>query len=93
MSGYVCIGALENCYNPEGSYGEICVGCNCCGRLDKSTMHQCRIAKDKLRLEEAEQDLSDERFQSELQQKNIRLNIEYFKNKIKEAETAQEKGE
>mgnify|MGYP007130633525 FL=1 len=29
-----CLGALENCKNPE-SYGVICVGCNKCGRFGK----------------------------------------------------------
>jgi hypothetical protein len=28
-------GALDNCKNLEGSYGEICVHCNKCGRFDK----------------------------------------------------------
>jgi len=29
---HICYSALDNCKKPEWSYGEICVGCNHCGR-------------------------------------------------------------
>lgn len=33
---HVDCGALDNCKNLEGSYGEICVHCNQCGRFNKN---------------------------------------------------------
>ncbi|MEG1609500.1 MAG: hypothetical protein RR348_06490 [Clostridia bacterium] len=30
---FVEASALKNCVNRMASYGEICVGCNCCGRF------------------------------------------------------------
>lgn len=38
----ICKSVLENCQNPYDSYGQICVGCNCCGRVDESTMWKSR---------------------------------------------------
>jgi len=30
----------DTCKNHEDSYGEVCVGCNACGRIDKSHMYR-----------------------------------------------------
>lgn len=35
MSRFIDTGALDDCANGTASYGEICVGCNCCGRFDE----------------------------------------------------------
>lgn len=85
---HICISAMDECYNPYDSYGEICVGCNCCGRIDKSTMHQCRIETDKRHLVETAQHLTGEDYQTELQQKNILSSIEYFIKNIRESDAA-----
>ena len=44
MSGFICSSASKNCENLIDSYGEICVGCNCCGRIDKNTVGDAIIA-------------------------------------------------
>ena len=41
--GHIDISALSNCYAKWWSYGEICVGCNCCGRIDKSKRTAARL--------------------------------------------------
>lgn len=85
---HICFSVMDKCYNPFDSYGEICVWCNCCGRIDKSTMYKCRIETDKRHLAETAQKLTDEEYQTELQQKNILSNIEYHVKRIREAEEA-----
>jgi hypothetical protein len=40
---HVDVHPLLKCYAGEWSYGEICVGCNCCGRINKETMYKARI--------------------------------------------------
>lgn len=85
---FICISAMDKCYNPYDSYGEICVGCNCCGRVDKSTMYQCRIETDKRHLAETVQKLTDKDYQTELQQKNILSSIEHFIKNIRKSEAA-----
>jgi len=34
MQVHICLSAREDCKNLEDSWGEICVRCNKCGRLD-----------------------------------------------------------
>lgn len=34
MSGFIDFAASKKCYAITWSYGEICVGCNCCGRQE-----------------------------------------------------------
>ena len=75
----------KNCYNCIDSYGEICVGCNCCGRLDKNTKQQARIDVNKRHLSEWAEKLLDEDFQTEIQQTNILENMAYFIKEIKKA--------
>jgi len=93
MLAHVCSGTQNDCYNPYDSYGEICVHCNCCGRIDKATMHKCRIETDKRHLEETREHLTDPYCQSEVQQKNIRLSIQQYLDCIAASEKAVLKGE
>lgn len=39
---FIDYAVLENCENPY-SYGEICVGCNACGRFDKKTRLESKL--------------------------------------------------
>lgn len=76
----------ENCENLNGSYGEICVKCNCCGRFDESTKYKCQLETLKGRLKE-EQKFDDwSEGVEELQRSNVNANIEYLETKIREIE-------
>jgi len=92
MEAHVCFGTQNDCYNPYDSYGESCVHCNCCGRIDKSTMYECRIATDKRQLEEDRQKIDNPEFQTEIQQKNIKLNIQWYLKRIETSENEIKKG-
>lgn len=83
----LCKSALENCQNPYDSYGEICVGCNCCGRFGEDTVWQARYNQAVERLQDNILKLQDGYFQSNLQQKNICANISYWCEKLQEALT------
>lgn len=79
--GIACSSVLDKCYNLEESYGGACVWCNCCGRIDKKTMYQCRVEHDKQMLQKSVNDLFHEWRQSPIQQGNILRNCEgYIKN-------------
>ena len=86
MTFHICYGTQNDCYNTIDSYGEICVGCNCCGLIDKSTMYQCRIATDTRHLGEEREKVDSLEYPLEIQQENIRKNIEWFLKRIKESE-------
>lgn len=81
-----CIDSLKNCYSGEWSYGEICVGCNCCGRLNKTTKWKARLEFHRDRLNH-NQNFSDWIIGvEEIQQQNADANIVYHKKKIKECQ-------
>lgn len=84
MSGTVCESVIENCQNFYDSYGEICVGCNCCGRFGTDTMWQARYELAVRMLRDDVEKLTDEYFQSNLQQQNICSNISYWSERLKE---------
>ena len=65
----------ENCVNLYDSYGEICVQCNCCGKLNKDTMHECRIQTYKEHLMNTAKDIGNRYYNSESQKKNILKSI------------------
>lgn len=87
---HVCFSVAENCQNFYDSYGEICVHCNCCGRIDPNTKLQCQLELNKRLLEEEQEfnGWSDCPEVNDLQHKNVADNIEYFKRKIKGIEEA-----
>ncbi len=70
-----------NCYNPMDSMGEICTMCNCCGRVDKTTMHQCRVEADKRHLINEVLFLCDKKYQN--CQAAIISNCGYYIKRIK----------
>jgi len=85
---HVCIGIAKDCKNLYESYGEICVGCNCCGRFDPETKLECQLELNKRMLDErkAFDGWSDYPDVSALQHKNVAIDIEYFTKKIKAIE-------
>ena len=80
----ICKSVMDNCQNPYDSYGEICVGCNCCGRFRQDTMWQARYELAIRRLSELVEKLSSEHFQSNLQQANICSSISSWSEDLKE---------
>jgi hypothetical protein len=86
MSGYIDFAVEKNCYAFGWSYGEICVGCNCCGRTDKG------LAMWQARLNYNQQQLDDNLNFSEwavhpnlieTQKANIKINIANYRAKIR----------
>lgn len=82
----VCYGITDNCENLSDSYGEICVWCNCCGRVDKATMYDCQLSVYKSHLVETANKLTDPDYQLPIQQKNILAEIPWWIKKIKQAQ-------
>ncbi len=82
--GNICFTAERNCYATCYSYGEICVGCNCCGRSEKGlSMWQARLEMHK---SELDRNINFDNWHEKvrkIQEKNRRLNITYHKAKIK----------
>jgi len=87
---YVDESALDNCYATGWSYGEICVGCNCCGRFDKKTMNNARLEylKEQLsRVENFDGWATEYPELLELQKRNIAEDIIYYREAITKLES------
>lgn len=84
MSGIICKSEKWNCQNPYDSFGEICVGCNCCGRFGEDAMWQARYNLARERLKDNIEKLQNEWFKTNLQQANICSNISYWSKKLEE---------
>lgn len=87
MSGFVDFAASKRCYAVMWSYGEICVGCNCCGRQEKGLkMWEDRLNYHK---EELKRHLNFNQWAAgypemiEKQKENIKINIDYENRKIR----------
>ncbi len=93
MIAHVSFGALSECYALMYSYGEICVGCNCCGRIDPDTMNACRLAYNRAQLEEQYGRIGNPDFDLPIQQENTKKNIEYYNKRIDELEAIIKKEE
>lgn len=72
----------KNCWNLYDSYGEICVGCGCCSS-DKKVRYESRIRCLERWLKER-QEFDDwiDGFE-EIQKKNIRDDIRYYKRRLR----------
>ena len=85
--GSLSVGIMRNCYATGWSYGEICVGCNACGRIDKD-----KIKVNKAKLSYAKYEMQRlNHFNSwgntkdliALQKKNITQDKKYWREEIK----------
>ena len=85
MKIFISMSAMSECINPD-SFGEICVGCNACGRFDKDTQKECALKLYKQLLKEQYEFNRWIEGMEEIQQRNIEANIEYYKKKIDELE-------
>ena len=82
MNIHVCYGISDRCYNLEDSCGEICVHCNCCGRIDRKTMWIARYETDKQHLIETVGKINQIGYLSDTQQENIIKDISYFRKRL-----------
>ena len=77
--------AIKDCYAPEWSYGEICVGCGCCSK-DPFVRAAARLRYHEIQLEE-EKNFSgwwyDDPQTLEIQKRNVAANIKYHEEGIK----------
>jgi hypothetical protein len=89
----ICFPAHKKCYTPHLSYGEICVGCGCCGKHSKERTKN-RLNMYQEMLEEAinfDQWAVGYPKLIEVQKKNQKLNVkyarrhfDYYNRKVKE---------
>ncbi len=86
MSNFVDYYVINNCYATMWSYGEICVGCNCCGRIEKGLkMYESRLSYHKEQLEDR---LNFNQWADgypeliSIQKKNVKASISYAKASI-----------
>ena len=88
MGIHVDFSVREDCLNPEDSYGEICVHCNCCGRFNPSTKYESRIKTYERQLQEDYQfkSWSEDESIRRTQEENHKSNIQYMKRKIRQAQ-------
>ena len=80
---HIDFGVSKKCINTD-SYGEICVKCNCCGRVGVENMWIRRYNMYWRRLSYEIENHSDEYYMSNLQQKNIASNVKFYAEKILE---------
>jgi hypothetical protein len=90
MSSHICLSVEKNCYATMWSYGEICVGCNCCGRQETGLkMWEARLNYHK---EELDRNINFNSYDDdypeliEIQKLNQKENIKYEKAKIRYCE-------
>lgn len=88
MSNCLCISADKNCYAIRWSYGESCVGCNCCGKYDKNekSILLARLKYHLIQLNEEKHFsnwFKDDPKIYKLQKRNQKLNIKYDERKIR----------
>lgn len=84
MTVHIDFAVRENCWNLYDSYGQICVGCGCCSS-DPNVRAESRLRVCKRMLQEQYDfdDWDEDVGWKETQQKNIRLNIQYFKRRVR----------
>ena len=72
--------ALDNCWNPYESHGEICVGCGCCSK-DKATRYKARYELCQRRIEDlvSFDGWFDEPELRDLQEQNIATSLKHFR--------------
>lgn len=87
MSGSIDFAAIPKCYAVMWSYGVLCVGCNCCGRVERGlAMWEARL---RYHEEELERNLNfSESWQTDrklvaIQKENVRSNVAYHRAKIR----------
>lgn len=87
MGGFIDIPVTSKCYALSWSYGEICVGSNCCGRWGKGLkMWEARLHYHE---KELESDINFNQWAEgypeliKIQKANRKINISYNKAKIR----------
>ena len=83
----ICYSVKDNCKNLMDSYGEICVGCNCCGRINnsKEAVAKANLIVNIRHLKEVAEKLFEEDFDTMMQTLNILSNIKYYSKNIEKS--------
>lgn len=77
---HLCEGVTKKCYATAWSYGMICVGCNCCGRInkDKKAVYKARLRFHKEQLKYSKNFKFDKNPKLRtIQEKNNKASIKY----------------
>jgi hypothetical protein len=84
---HISFSADSKCYAIHWSYGIVCVGCNCCGRIDSSTEARGRARleywRDRLRHDEEFNYWFDNPEIRTIQERNNRINLAQAKRQVK----------
>ena len=79
---HICYAVKEKCWNLYDSYGEICVGCGCCSD-DPLIRAKARLCVSERRLQE-QLDFDDwHEPWREVQERNVKANIKYFRSRVR----------
>lgn len=80
----ICLNVKDNCKNVMESYGEICVGCNCCGRINnsKEAVAKANLIINIRHLKEVAEELFEEDFDTMAQTINILSSIKSYSKNI-----------
>ena len=84
MTMHISYSVKKKCWNSYDSYGEICVHCGCCS-ADPLERAKARLAICEEQLEERQKFdvLDDDPKWREVQEKNVKSDIRYFKRRIR----------
>ena len=90
---HICFAKGKNCWNLyETVYS--CIGCGCCSiDIKKRQRNRARVLKRLLEDQYSFKDWSDIPELKAIQEDNIKINIRYFKRKLRYYEKALSKGE
>ena len=87
MSGSLCVAVGKKCYAVVWSYGQICVGCNCCGRINKDRKKVLRArlkyCREQLKAQKCFSSWSKDEDVRKIQQTNNAKNIKFCQKRIK----------
>lgn len=83
-SGFICSSIKSNCINPVDSFGEICVGCNCCGRINQDTKNDCLVSTYARHIATWAEHLNNETYE-DYQKRNCALTVISFAQDIVKA--------
>lgn len=81
----ICFPTLKNCYATSLSYGEICVGCNCCGAFNKDKRGLARLHYNQEQLYKNLnfKDWCDVPELRAIQEANVKRNIKYYRRQVR----------
>jgi len=84
MNVQMCYPVRNKCWNPEDSYGEICVGCGCCSSdARERAIARYRVSVVHMEEKKAFKDWDDDPKWRDIQKKNVKSDIRWYKRRIR----------